>query len=87
MKKKSRTQSQKEQILSLLMQGLVLTPMDIINRIGCTKLASRISDLILKDGHTEICKKMVTVKDRFGEEVDVMSYWIEPKDRVKPATV
>ena len=78
---KRRKPSQKQQILALLREGHTLTPMFIIHEIGCTKLATRISELINKDGHSEIRKREVYVADRDNEMVKVMSYYIEPKDR------
>jgi len=75
-----RSRSQKARILERLQAGEVLTPMDaILGKMG-TKLATRVSELILKDGHTEIEKKMVWVKDSEGNPCHVMSYRItEPK--------
>lgn len=40
-----RTESQKEMILSALVAGETLTPIDALNRFGCFKLANRISEL------------------------------------------
>ena len=40
-----RTESQKEMILSALVAGETLTPIDALNRFGCFKLATRISEL------------------------------------------
>ena len=78
---RKRKLSQKARILALLREGHTLTPMFIIHEIGCTKLATRVSELINKEGHTEIRKKEVYVADRDGAMVRVMSYYIEPKDR------
>ena len=75
-----RSKSQKARILERLQAGDVLTPMSaILGKMG-TKLATRVSELILKDGHTEIQKEMVWVKDSDGNPCHVMSYRItEPK--------
>lgn len=75
-----RSTSQKQRILERLQAGEVLTPMDaILGRCG-TKLATRISELINKEGHTEIQKKMVEVTNSDGTPTQVMSYFIiEPK--------
>ena len=75
-----RSKSQKARILERLLAGEVLTPMDaILGKMG-TKLATRVSELILNDGHTEIHKEMVWVKDSDGNPCHVMSYRItEPK--------
>lgn len=75
-----RSKSQKQKILERLLAGEVLTPMDaIFGKMG-TKLSTRVSELILKEGHTEIQKEMVWVKDSDGNPCHVMSYRItEPK--------
>lgn len=75
-----RSKSQKQRILERLMAGETLTPMDSILG-GCgTKLATRISELINEEGHTEIQKKMIDVKTADGSSTRVMSYFItEPK--------
>ena len=72
--------TQKQRILNRLEAGEVLTPMDaILGRCG-TKLATRISELINKEGHTEIQKKMIEVELADGTKTSVMSYFItEPK--------
>ena len=55
-----RSRSQKERILELLQNGVVLTPIAALRMVGTTKLATRISELI-DEGHTEIKKEKVTV--------------------------
>lgn len=74
-----RTFSQKKRILLALQAGKTLTPMDAIREFGCTKLASRVSDLILKEGHNEIQKRMVWVTTADGDQAHVMSYYIDPQ--------
>lgn len=74
---KKNSQSQKAAILALLQCGAVLTPLDALAMVGTTKLATRVSELINKDGHTEIQKEWVNVYDRNNELVRVMSYKIQ----------
>lgn len=75
-----RSSSQKERILELLQSGHVLTPLDGLHGVGSMKLATRISELINKDGHTEIQKKKIQVPVAGGGTAYVMSYFItEPK--------
>jgi len=73
---KDRVSSQKARILVLLQCGAVLTPLDALDMVGTTKLATRVSELI-REGHTEIRKEWAEVTDRNGETVRVMSYRIE----------
>lgn len=42
--------TQKEEILQYMEERGWITPMDAIHQIGCTKLATRVSELI-RDGH------------------------------------
>lgn len=58
----SRIRSQKARILAYLQAGGSLTPMEAISLCGSTKLATRISELINKEGHTEIQKRWVWVQ-------------------------
>lgn len=67
--------SQSISILNDLMTGLRLTPMDAIKRYGCTKLATRISELISEGFNIQ--KERVTVKTRRGTS-HVMSYFMKP---------
>jgi len=64
--------SQNQKILSYLKKGKKITPLEALNKFGCFRLASRISDLC-KDGHV-IDRKMVV---RNGKRV--AQYWIEKK--------
>lgn len=75
-----RSRSQKERILELLQNGIVLTPIVALRMVGTTKLATRISELI-DEGHTEIKKEKVTVPVWNSEsetmgKATVMSYFI-----------
>ena len=72
-----RTLSQKKRILLRLQAGERLTPMDAITKIGCTKLSTRVSELINKEGHTEIQKQEVYVTTADGAQTKVMSYFID----------
>ena len=45
------TDSQRAQIRAYLMQGGQLTSIDALNRFRCFRLASRISELRLKENH------------------------------------
>lgn len=71
-----RSWSQKKRILRHLQEGWTLTPIQAIDLYGCTKLATRISELINEDGHTEIRKEMVFVPTAGGKMTRVMQYSI-----------
>ena len=75
-----RSRSQKERILELLQNGIILTPIVALRMVGTTKLATRISERI-DEGHTEIKKEKVTVPVWNSEsetmgKATVMSYFI-----------
>lgn len=64
--------TQGDRILLWLDQHGSITPADAWNELGITKLATRISEL-RRDGE-KIQKKYITVKNRYGEDVQVMEY-------------
>lgn len=68
----TQTETQKQMILEWLLLGLKLTPMQSIVLFGCTKAATRVSEL-LDDGFP-IQKRFVKVKNRYGKDVHVMQY-------------
>lgn len=65
--------TQSQWVLSNLKMGFRLTSLDAIRRIGCLRLASRISDL-KRLGHNIQSKK---IKTKTGKWVSV--YWLNPK--------
>lgn len=69
----TQTDTQKEMILEWLLLGLPLTPMESIKRFGCTKLSTRVCELV-QDGFP-ISKRWVEVRNRFGKKVKVMQYY------------
>ena len=73
-----RSLSQKKRILLHLQAGERLTPMDAILKGLGMKLATRVSELINEEGHTEIQKELVWVSvGHDGEQTQVMSYFID----------
>ncbi len=50
--------TQGEKILNYLMEGHTITAIEALNLFGCFRLASRISDLVHKEGYI-IYKEMV----------------------------
>lgn len=66
--------TQSEAILSHLLKGKSLTPLDGLRSFGTLKLASRISELSASGKLPGLKKEMVEVKTRFGKTTRVMSY-------------
>lgn len=67
--------NQRERILSYIDDFGSITPMDL----GITKLASRVSELIHKDG-IAISKTKEYARNRYGEKVHYMRYSREVQD-------
>lgn len=67
----SRT-TQKDLILKFMDDFGWITPMDAIYEIGCTKLSTRIGELI-RDG-VKIEKAVVYGKNRWGKAIHYMKY-------------
>lgn len=78
-----RTDSQRSRILAYLQEGNSLTPLQALLMFGTTKLATRVSELILEDGHTEIEKKWVEVETSHGRTARVKLYYIPRKEDKK----
>lgn len=64
--------TQRQRILEYMQEFGSITPMEAIHELGCTKLATRISELI-DDGHG-IIKEVVWDKNRWGQRVHYMKY-------------
>lgn len=70
----TQTETQKEAILEYLLCGLKLTPSVAWMLFGCSKLATRVSEL--RQDNFPIQKRFVKVKNRYGKDVHVMQYSI-----------
>ena len=72
----SQTQSQKNLIRNLLLQGESITPLDALRDFGCFRLASRISDL--RSEGMNITKRMVERRSwRTGRIIRFASYSLD----------
>lgn len=67
--------TQKERVLNYMKDFGDITPFQAFTDLGCTKLATRISELI-QDG-VKIKKEWVDSKNRYGEKVRFMKYSLE----------
>lgn len=66
--------TQTERLYDYLINHKSIGPMEALNELGIYRLASRIHDLN-KEHRVE--KEMVTITNRFGEEVRVAEYFLE----------
>lgn len=64
--------TQGERIIAYMDEHGTITPFEAFQELGITKLATRISEL--RRGGEKIEKKYITVRNRFGEDVNVMEY-------------
>ena len=52
-----------------------ITQLEALRDLGCFRLASRINDL--KNKGYKIRREMITVKNRYGEDVQIARYRLE----------
>ena len=67
--------SQIDQILAVLESGGTLTALDALEDFGCSRLASRITD-IKRRGYP-VASRMVTRRNRYGRLCRVAEYYME----------
>lgn len=70
---------QTDMILAYLYEYGSITPMEAIEKLGCMRLAARISDL-KKRGYNIISQR-VTAKNRFGVTVGYKMYMLDDRGR------
>ena len=70
--------TQYEKILQYINDFGSISPMEVFNDLGITKLATRISEM-RRDG-IDFNQRMETSKNRYGEKVHYMRYWKGDKD-------
>nr|DAE70711.1 MAG TPA: helix-turn-helix domain protein [Caudoviricetes sp.] len=67
--------SQIDRILAVLESGGTLTALDALEAFGCSRLASRITDLKRKG--CPVASRMVTRRNRYGRLCRVAEYYME----------
>lgn len=67
--------SQLDQILAVLESGGTLTALDALEDFGCSRLASRITDL--KRRGVPVASRMVQRRNRYGRLCRVAEYYLE----------
>lgn len=70
--------TQAERILKYMRYFGAITQRDAINDLGCMRLASRISEL--REAGYKINRRMIKVRNRFGETCTVAEYSLEEKE-------
>lgn len=69
------SQSQESKILDHMLRGHRITQLEATELFGCTRLAARIADIEKRIGRAPQ-RQMISVKNRYGNTVKVMQYWI-----------
>lgn len=69
------TTSQCDRIVDYMRQFGTITQLEALRDLGCFRLASRINDL--KNKGYKIRREMITVKNRYGEDVQIARYRLE----------
>ena len=69
------SQSQESKILDYMLRGNRITQLEATELFGCTRLAARIADIEKRIGRAPQ-RQMISVKNRYGNTVNVMQYWI-----------
>ena len=72
---KERIPSQIDRILAVLESGGTLTALDALEDFGCSRLASRITDL--KRRGVPVASRMVQRLNRYGRLCRVAEYYME----------
>lgn len=67
--------TQHERIIEYMRTFGSISPMEAFKDIGCTKLSTRIGELI-REGY-DIRKEKVTARNRYGETCHYMRYTLE----------
>lgn len=70
--------TQCERLLEYMQNHESITQIEALNKLGIMRLASRVSDLN-RQGY-DIQKKMIVVKNRYGESCCVASYSLGERD-------
>ena len=68
--------SQVSKILSYMLEGHTITPLEALQLFGVLRLAAVICEIEKKLGYPPK-RKRVSVKNRFGKNVSVMMYWLD----------
>lgn len=74
----SKKKSQGEMIIDYINEFGSITQMDAIYNIGCTRLPSRICEL--KKAGYNIITEMVSIKNRWGDNVKIAKYRFAEED-------
>lgn len=75
----SATESQKKRLMAFFKTGQKITSLEALNDLGIYRLSARMSEL--ENIGVPISRERLQVVNRYGEQIRIKRYWIEPYRR------
>lgn len=73
---KNATDGQKQRLMQWFRNGLKITSLQALDELGILQLSARLCEL--ENIGVPISRERIQVVNRYGQDVRVMRYWIEP---------
>jgi len=70
------TESQKKRLMQWFRNGLKITSLQALDELGILQLSARLCEL--ENIGVPISRERIQIVNRYGQDVRVMRYWIEP---------
>lgn len=75
----SATESQKKRLMAFFRTGQKITSLEALDELGILQLSARLCEL--ENIGVPISRERIQIVNRYGQDVRVMRYWIEPYRR------
>lgn len=76
---KNATESQKKRLMAFFKTGQKITSLEALNDLGILQLSARLCEL--ENIGVPISRERLQVVNRYGEQIRIKRYWIEPYRR------
>lgn len=73
---KNATDGQKQRLMQWFRNGLKITSLQALDELGILQLSARLCEL--ENIGVPISRERIQIVNRYGQDVRVMRYWIEP---------
>ena len=73
---KNATDGQKQRLMQWFRNGLKITSLQALEELGILQLSARLCEL--ENIGVPISRERIQIVNRYGQDVRVMRYWIEP---------
>lgn len=73
---KNATDGQKQRLMQWFRNGLKITSLQALDELGILQLSARLCEL--ESIGVPISRERIQIVNRYGQDVRVMRYWIEP---------